>query len=92
MQQITLNNEHTLSFEPMGKSVRLIVSRADEELVCRKESLKNLHKFLLADEMKIFKGRLQLDKHQEMIEVIMKDRPIAMIGANNFEQLLNNLK
>ena len=46
MQQIILNEKLTLVFEPLGKKVRLIITEADKELVCRKETIKNLQYFL----------------------------------------------
>ena len=80
-----------MSFEPLGKIVRLIIAEADEELVCRKVTIKNLKIFLIADEPKIFRGRLQLCKRNNVIEVIMKDKPIAIISLSSFEQVLNKL-
>ena len=80
-----------MSFEPLGKKVRLIIAAADEELVCRKETIKNLKNFLIADETKIFRGRLQLCKPDNVIEIIMKDKPIAIISFSSFERVLNKL-
>lgn len=92
MQQIILNEKYTLSFEPVGKKIRLAILEADVELVCRKETIKNLRDFMVKDELKIFKGRLQLNKQKDIIEVVMKDKPIAIVSAINFEQVLNNLQ
>lgn len=60
MKQIILNEKLILSFEPSGKKIRLIITEADEDIVCRKETLKNLQHFLAAEQGYIFKGRLQL--------------------------------
>ena len=92
MHQIILNEKYTLSFEQSGKKIRLIISAADEELVCRKETLKNLKNFLLKDQFRLFKGRLQLNKLNDIIEVIMKNKPIAIVSAGNFEHVINNLQ
>lgn len=91
MQHIVLNEKYTLSFEPLSKKIRLIISEADEELVCRKETIKNLNSFLLKEEMKIFKGRLQLSKHKDIIEVIVKGKTIAILSSSNIKDVLNNL-
>ncbi len=91
MQRIILNEKYTFSLELTGEKVRLILSEGDVELVCRKETIKNLRIFLLKDEFKIFKGRFQLNKHSDIIEVIMKDKPIAIISSIKLELLLNNL-
>jgi len=92
MHQINLNEKYTLSFEQSGKKIRLIVSAANEKLVCRKETINNLKSFLLKDQLRIFKGRLQLNKLNDIIEVVMKDKPIAIVSASNFEHVLNNLQ
>ena len=92
MQRIALNDSLTLSFEPFGKKVRLIVATIDEELACRKETIKNLMAFLKLEETNIFKGRLQLNKHGEVIELNVKNKPIALVSSKDFEQILNNLQ
>jgi hypothetical protein len=91
MHQVLLNNTLTLSFEPLGKKVRLIISEADVELACRKETIKNLKHFLTEDEMKIFKGRLQLHKKGDIVEILLKDKPIAVVASIDFKQILNKL-
>ncbi|TKC10321.1 hypothetical protein FA048_09005 [Pedobacter polaris] len=91
MRQIILNEKLTLSFETLDKGVRLIISEADMELVCRKETYKNLQNFLKADEINIFKGRLQLHKRNEIIEVVIKNKPSAIISTNDFKNVLDNL-
>ena len=92
MQRIALNDRLTLSFEPFGKKVRLIVATKDQELACRKETIKNLLSFLKLGETNIFKGRLQLNKHGEVIELNVKNKPIALVSSKDFEQILNNLQ
>lgn len=91
MQQIVLNKRYSLSFEHQGEQIRLILLEDNVALVCRKETLKNLNSFLLKEELKIFKGRLQLYKQKDIIEVIMKGKPIAILSSGKFENALNNL-
>lgn len=83
-----LNEKLMLSFLPSHQAVKLVISEADVELVCRKETLKNLIQFLKADEMHIFKGRLQLHKQGKIIEVIMKNKSIAIVASSDFEKAL----
>lgn len=92
MQQLILNSKHVLVFEPSGKKIRLVITEADEELVCRKETLKNLQHFLAQEQAHIFKGRLQLHKINDAIEIIVKDKPIAIISSASLEKILNNLQ
>jgi hypothetical protein len=82
MKEIKLNNELSLFFEPLNKRVRLVVSENGEELVCRKETIKNLNNFLKTEESHLFKGRLQLDKKEANIYVILKNEIIGMISSN----------
>lgn len=92
MRQIRLNKELILSFEPFEKKIRLVVSTNTNELVCRKESLKKLKAFLQPEQNHIFKGRLQLDKQGEVIELLVKNKPAAFIATKDFEQILNQLQ
>ena len=91
MRQIIFNEQLTFCFQLLGKKVRLIISEADIALVCRKEIIKNLKSFLLKDEVRIFKGRFQLNKYKGIVEVIMKDNLIAIILASKLEQVINDL-
>lgn len=92
IQQLILNEQLILAFEPFGKSVRLVLSAGNEELVCRKETIKKLQAFLKLEENHIFKGRLQLDKHGDIIELQLKNKPTALVSVKDFEQILNNLQ
>lgn len=92
MRQIILNKQLTLTFEPIGKKVRLIISEADQELVCRKETLKNLLNFLSTEEMNLFKGRLQLHKVNEIIEVVIENQPCAIVSTIDFKKVLDTLQ
>lgn len=89
---IILNEKYTLSFQQLDKKIKLAISDGDKELVCRKETLKNLDDFLLKDENIIFKGRLQLYKHQTIIEVFMKGKPIAILSSKKMADVLNKLR
>lgn len=85
---IQLNNTHSLTTEPHIRGVRLVVLDHGEELVCRKETLKNLRAFMGSDSCRIFKGRLQLYKHQDGITVEVKGNGLGTIPVHVFKQLL----
>ena len=73
------------------KKVVIAILEADVMLACRKETLGNLKKLMSLTEGRIFKGRLQLSKHGDIIEVIVKNTSVAVLGSSVFEQALNNL-
>lgn len=92
MQNIILNERLTFSLESLDKKVRLIVFDADKELACRKETPKNLQKFLTVNEATLFKGRLQLNKYRDDIEVVIKGQPIAIIPLKTFGRALGEIQ
>ena len=80
MPTLPLTNNYTFAIEPItNRRVRLIVYQNDEELVCRKENLKQLNEFLSTDEARAFKGRLQLLKHGDDIAVEVKGELVGNI-------------
>ncbi|MES2419175.1 MAG: hypothetical protein V4541_13390 [Bacteroidota bacterium] len=88
VESIYLKDKMTLVFEPLGKKLRLIVSSADVELACRKETLKNLDIFIKTEEIDIFKGRLQLKKHGAEIDIIVKNKIVQRIRTSEFSTTL----
>lgn len=88
MQQIILSEKLTLGFEPLGGKLRLIIFETDEELVCRKETIKKLQQFLSVKQAHIFKGRLQLRKNEDVIEVLVKQNSAGIISSNTFKKVL----
>ncbi|RDC57790.1 hypothetical protein DU508_02195 [Pedobacter chinensis] len=90
MINISLDDGLKLSFEKLPHTIRLIVSKNDEEWVCRKEKLKKLFSFLELDQEPLFKGRLQLFKSDGKIKI--KNEFISTISTETFQQALNKLK
>ncbi len=88
MQQIILDEKIALAFEPLEKNIRLIVLQANEELVCRKETLQKLNRFLSADKAHLFRGRLQLEKKNDLIEVLVKQKSVGIISSGKFKEVL----
>ena len=86
MNKILLSNQITFSIEPFEKKVRLVVYKDNKEWVCRKETFKNLNYFLSQEDVSIFKGRLQLHKRKNKINVEVKGEIIGVINADVFRK------
>ncbi|GGH05533.1 hypothetical protein [Pedobacter zeae] len=92
MEHILLENDLSLSFEKLPHTVRLILSKNNEEWACRKEKLIKLLTFIDIDQAHVFKGRLQLIKSDDNISIQVKNKHICSVTAEKFKQALNNLK
>ncbi|QNN44564.1 hypothetical protein [Pedobacter roseus] len=92
MESINLENNLKLSFEKLPHTIRLIISKTDEEWVCKKETLKKLFEFVNIDQAHVFKGRLQLIKIDDRITIQIKNENISTISAKTFKEVLNKLK
>lgn len=89
MPALPLTKNYTFGIEPVtNRRFRLIVFKNGEELVCRKENLKQLEDFLNNDEARAFKGRLQLYKHQNDIAVEVKGETVGTLHKADFEAYL----
>ena len=89
-----LKLEHGFSFaiEPYEKRVRLIVYKDSVENVCRRESFKNLGRFILSDDEKLFKGRLQLYNNSEEIVIEVKGEIAGKMTIEDFTSYLEKVK
>lgn len=92
MNPVKLNDAYFFTIEPDGKKVRLVVTDGCNELVCRKETFNNLNRFCEEEASRIFKGRLQLLKQDDIILVEMKGNIIGTIATSNFLKNLNDIK
>jgi hypothetical protein len=88
MNQINLSNNLVLSFEPLDKRVRLVVFSEGKELACRKETIKKLELFLATDETHLFKGRLQLNKKKDLINIVLKNQSVGVISSTELSKAL----
>ncbi|MBC6110356.1 hypothetical protein ACFOG5_05745 [Pedobacter fastidiosus] len=86
MESIILTNGFKLSFEKLPNTIRLIILKDDEEWVCHKEKLKNLFSFLEVDIKNLFKGRLQLFKFDNRIDIQVKNKHISSISIETFNK------
>jgi len=85
-----LDHNYSLAFERDGNKVRLVVYQSGVENVCRKEVVKKLEKFTQLNEAHLFKGRLQLQKIETGITVIVKGQPVGIINEKAFAEMLNS--
>lgn len=92
MTRLKLNNEFAMAVERYDKRARLIVYKNGAEDVCRKESFRNLERFILSDSGHAFKGRLQLQKTCEGVEVLVKGETLGSMAANVFLGYLARIK
>lgn len=92
MKKIALSDQRELALERYEKArLRMIVLRNGEVWVCRKESFSKLKQFMQHNHAHIFKGRLQLTKHLNQINVTVKGENIGMIDAGWLEKSMLQL-
>lgn len=82
----------TLNIEKYDSRVRLIVLDNGKELVCRKERISSLYKFLDLENGEIFKGRLRLSKKENKIEVIVKNNVVGQVNVEELRIEINKIK
>jgi hypothetical protein len=92
MNPLPLKDGLHLLIERYEKRVRLVIATDETELVCRKESFKNLEQFLQSGQGHIFKGRLQLYKDMNEVSVEIKGEILGKIPAIQLEKHLSALK
>jgi hypothetical protein len=88
---LELNGELSFAIERHKKHLRLIVYKQGQEYVCRKERSSAIERFLTTDELRIFKGRLQLWKKQNDIFVEVKGETVGVLHLQDFKKLLENI-
>ncbi len=81
-----------LKSEPYKAKVRLVVMQDKKELACRIETFKNLAAFLQTKEARIFKGRLQLQKVNDEVNIELKNETIKTIPVLELRQMINACK
>jgi hypothetical protein len=62
--------------------LRLVLQKDGEEWICRKESFRSLYAFLKTEDNRLFKGRLQLVKQQQQVQIIVKGTAIGSMAAD----------
>ena len=92
MNVIKLDNEYSFTIENLDKQVRLVVYNKGVENVCRKSTLKNLVGFIQSGEDHLFKGRLQLKKTGDGIDVLVKNHLVGKINMDDFINCLEETK
>lgn len=79
-----LDNGYELAIENIDKKARLLVYNNGVENVCRKSTLKNIAAFMQTSENHLFKGRLQLHKENDMINILVKGNKVGEIPVSAF--------
>ncbi|KIA91441.1 hypothetical protein OC25_21430 [Pedobacter kyungheensis] len=92
MENIDLKNGLKFSFEKLPHTIRLIISKNDEEWVCRKAKLSKLYAFVAINQAHVFNGRLQLMKSENDIIVLVKNENIGIIPVRKFKEALKELE
>jgi hypothetical protein len=90
MEIIKLNGLYSLSVETENKRLMLIIFNGDEELVCHKTGVSELKRFLQQSEAHLFKGRLQLDKTNGNVTILIRAVTIGVIPEVELASLMNN--
>ena len=90
IQNYQIDLQHQFIIEKYKERLRLIIAQDFEEIVCRKETKKNLLNFLQNNEGHLFKGRLQLEKKEDDISIIVKGKLLGKIKKIDFEKLIDN--
>jgi len=91
MKRFKLKNNLELSIEPYEKKVRLVVYESNAELVCRKERVLVLKRFMDMKSERIFKGRLQLQIEEDEIRIFIKGEDKGSIGLKDFQNEINKV-
>ncbi len=90
MGSIDLNDEQELLLEGSAAKLRLVLLESGVEQACRQSSLRELTSFLAESETALFKGRLQLHKQDDQLEVWLKNSAVGRFSKQEFEEYLLN--
>lgn len=85
---IFLNDEYSLTLEDHGKGVRFVVAKNDNGFICRKEKKSTVYKFFQTSAIHLFKGRLQLDKQDDIITISAEGKVIGTADVEEFQTAL----
>ncbi len=77
-----------LVIEPSDKKLRLIIINNNQEIACRKEFRNKIIDFLEKENEWLFKGRLQLRKNNNLVEVYFKKALVDCISIPLFTKML----
>lgn len=77
-----------LALEKWNDKLRIIILKHQEEMACRKETKKNLEKFIQSEGDILFKGRIQFVSEIDTIHIYLKKIGIGTITKADFSSLL----
>ncbi len=84
---IEFNPVYSFAIECADKKIRLVLYKDQAEYVCRKERASTLKKYISSGEGHLFKGRLQLYKHRDRINIIARNEIIGTLSADQMAEL-----
>lgn len=91
MNILTLNGGLLLHIETGDKKLRLVISNGTTEMACRKVTPAILLQFLSSTNQNLFKGRLQLFKDTDAVNIVLKGTPVGIIPIPVFKNALHTL-
>jgi predicted transcriptional regulator len=89
MNKIQLNSGFVFSVEKYNGKLRFAVHNEEEKSVCRIERKKSIDTFLQTKRARIFKGRLQLCKHNNEILIEAKGEVVGIIQRDDFAKMID---
>ena len=72
--------------------MRLVVYKDGVENVCRKETIGHIERFIRSDDNRLFKGRLQLYKKGDSLNIEVKGDAIGSVKMKDFINFLEQAK
>ena len=84
-------NQYQLKIERFKNRIRIVVLHEAQEIVCRKETEKNLMNFLHNNDESLFKGRLQLMKDDSFVTILVKSIVVGKVTKADFIHLINKV-
>ena len=74
-----------------NQKIRLSLNDGGDDLACRRETYSKLQHFINGDDRQLFKGRLQLCKDADKINILFKGQPMGKLSTSNFSLLINSI-
>ncbi len=83
-----MGNDIKFKVEASDKKLRIILINNNQEIACRKEFRNKIIDFLEKENEWLFKGRLQLRKNNNLLEVYFKKALVDCISIPLFTKML----
>lgn len=90
MEHVKLSSTLNFGIEQLAVGMRMSIFDSKSVLVCRKFRSSQLQLFINNEARVLFKGRLQLHKHENLISVHYNNQPVGQITNNQLGILGKN--